>query len=245
MEEVDIKPLEQKKQEPQEEQKPFNPQQEEQKNEGRKILITIAVLVGILLLFLGGSRLYNSYNPVPTTIDEIHEANLAGDLPEEQGYIYNGFSFINIDGLWWTQVMRNGGLVKFPLHFGPRDVDTIEVFGSLNPAFFQSEEIFIAINPLVVDKHYTLAISELSLNLVEGVNKIPIGACTEEDPACIDRTIINCKTSNGRPVIELALDEKTKIELDDTCIKLSGQGFEIVKVVDRLLFHWYNVIVER
>ena len=45
--------------------------------------------------------------------------------------------------------------------------------------------------------------------------------------------------------VDLVLAEdtrKTGILLNDACITITGEGFDIVRAVDRLLYHWYGII---
>ena len=92
------------------------------------------------------------------------------------------------------------------------------------------------------DKYYTLALSELSFNIVKGLNRSISGTCTKENNICDNRTIVSCNNSQGLPVIELALANETGIELLGNCLKISGQEYDLVKAVDRLLYQWYGVM---
>ena len=78
--------------------------------------------------------------------------------------------------------------------------------------------------------------------MASGINRKPIGSCTQEDEACDNRTIVSCENSQGKPVVELALDEENKVEYKGTCIKISGNGYGIVRGVDRILYQWYGVM---
>ena len=213
---------------------------------GKNVLILLLVLAGIFILSFGGFTVYHKITGAGVvSIDELHQKNLEGDLDEKEGYVYNGYSFIFTDGLWWTEINKFGSLLKIPLHFGPREVEPIVPQGTLHPSFNEGEEMYIAIDPDVVDKYYTLAISELSFNVVKGLDRTPVGSCTKENWACENRTIINCENdslSSGKDVIELALGNETKIEAKGTCIKVTGSQYELVKAVDRLLYQWYGVI---
>ena len=216
---------------------------EEKSNDGKNILITVGIIIAIFALFMGGFKLYNHFTAdTVIDIDQMHQENLDGDLNEEEGYVYNGYSFISVDGLWWTEIMREDTRLKVPLHFGPKEVNHIEINGNLEKGFNLGNEVFIAIDPKVTNKYYTLAISELSFNVVKGLKRIPVGSCIEESDSCDNRTIISCDNTRGKPVIELVLDNQTGIELQGTCIKLKGQEYDIVKAVDRLLYQWYGIM---
>ncbi len=209
-----------------------------------KILLVIAFVVGLFVLSIGGFKVYNQLTAASVVnVDDLHDENLVGSLNEEEGYVYNGFSFVKVDGLWWTELTRFNTLLKIPLHFGPRDVEEISFSGQLTPEFNVGEWVHVAIDPNVQDKHYTLALSELSFNMAKGINRGPIGSCTEENWACENRTIVSCENNpENKPVIELALAEETGVELQGPCIKISGSGYDLVKAVDRVLYHWYGVI---
>ena len=210
----------------------------------RNIFILIGITVFLFVLVIGGFKFYNSFTSAGVvSLDQLHQDNLKGELDENmEGYIYRGFSFVKADGLWWTEVDKFGTRLKIPLHFAPKELEEIKLIGQLNPAFNDGVDVYVAIDPKVVSEHYTLAISELSFNLVKGMDRRPIGSCTEEDPACEGREIISCETANGRPVIELAVSEVSEIEFKDTCVKIKGTGWDLVKEVNRLLYHWYGVM---
>ena len=101
--------------------------------DGKKILIAIIVIVGIVVISVGGFKAYDYFTSANIIdIDKLHDQNIEGDLNENEGYMYNGFSFIKVDGLWWTETMRNEVLVKIPLHFGPKEVEWINIEGKLD-----------------------------------------------------------------------------------------------------------------
>ena len=213
-------------------------------SDGKSILIMIAVLAGLFVLFLGGSYFYNSFTTAAVvSVDDLHQQNLNAELNEEEGYVYNGFSFVKADGLWWTEMNKFGTLFKVPLHFGPKELEDIHPRGQLNPDFNEGDGIFITIDPKVSDAFYALAVSELSFNTVQGLDRIPIGSCIEDHWACENRTIISCDNPQGRPVIELSYGQsEPTIELGGTCIKLSGNEYGLTKAVDRLLYQWYGIM---
>ena len=212
-------------------------------NEGKLILIIGVVIIGILLLSFAGFKIYNHYNaPKVINIDQLQQDNLAGKLKEDEGYIYNGFSFVKADGLWWTQVKRFDTLVKVPLHFGPKEVEHIPLFGKLNPGF-NNGTLYIAVNPNIsFNKYYTLSLMEMNNNIVQGINRGIESACTFQDPVCGNRSIVSCANPQGRAVVELVVSDENSIELSGTCIKVSGSGSNLTKAADRLLYHWYGVL---
>ncbi len=212
--------------------------------DGKKILIAIVLIIGVFAFSFGGFKVYDYFTSANIIdIDDLHNQNMEGNLDEEEGYMYNGYSFLKVDGLWWTEVLLGHRLIKIPLHFGPKEVEEIEITGTLDPSFNQGNTVYVALDPKVQNKYYTLALSELIFNVAKGLDRNPEGSCTEENWVCEDRTIVSCENNpENKPVIELALDEEASIELSGTCIKVSGNEYEIVKSVNRLLYQWYDVM---
>ncbi len=218
--------------------------EQETKNEFKNVLIMLAVIIGLFALTFGGYKIYSGITSADVvSVDELHQQNLDNKLKPEEGYMYNGFSFVKVDGLWWTELNKFGTRLKIPLHFGPKELENITIKGSLNStAFNNQEDVFVAIDPLIRDKYYTLAVSELSFNMVKGMDRAPIGSCTRNETGCDNRTIISCDTAQGRAAVELALSEKPMIELKNSCIKISGNNFDLVRAVDRILYQWYGIM---
>jgi hypothetical protein len=213
-------------------------------SDGKSIIIMIAVLAALFSLFLGGSYFYNSFTTAAVvSVDDLHQQNLNNELNEEEGYVYNGYSFVKADGLWWTEMDKFGTLFKVPLHFSPLELEDIIITGSLEQEFNVGEKIFISIDPKVNDAYYALAVSELSFNTAQGIDRVPVGSCIEDHWACENRTIISCDNQQGKPVIELSYGEEIpSVSMQGTCIKLSGLEYGLTKAVDRLLYQWYGIM---
>ena len=227
-----------------------------------KKTLGIAV-VALLALFVIGVGGYNAMDFVGDAVtgaattsfvdldlEHLHADNRAGQLEPEIGYLYNEFSFVWYDELWWTEVVVHytepPTLLVVPLHYGPRDVEDIEITGELDAAFNEGPDVYVTIDPTVVDKHYSLALSELSFNIVKGIGRKPLGSCSAEDPACTGREIISCENNpNNYPVVELIYDEsleKGTVEYEGMCMIVSGSGEEVVRAADRLLLNWYQIM---
>lgn len=212
--------------------------------DSRNVLVIIGILIAILALTIGGFAAYNHFTGAAIIdIDFLHQQNLEGNLNEDEGYVYKGYSFVKADGLWWTGVEVKDRIIKIPLHYGPREVEHIPITGKLTPEFNQGEKVYVAIDPEVnYDKYYTLSLMELNNNILQGVNRNIEAACSKENPVCENRTIINCENSNGQPVVELAVSETPRVSLQGTCIKIEGSGEDLVKSVDTALFMWYKIM---
>ncbi len=214
-----------------------------QQNDGKSVLILIGVLVAVFVVAIAGFKAYNHFTAAGVVvIDDLHQQNLEGKLDSDEGYVYNGYSFVKADGLWWTGVEVKDRVIKIPLHYGPREVEAIPVTGKLIPEFNQGEKVYVAIDPTVnYDKYYTLALMELNNNILQGINRNIEAACSQENPVCENRTIVNCENTQNLPIVQLSLAEEPGIHLSGTCIKISGSGEDLVKSVDRVLYGWYKV----
>jgi hypothetical protein len=216
----------------------------------KTLFITLGVIISIFVILFAGFYGYNSITgDVVLDIQGLHDANFQGDLDPEEGYLYNGFSFIKIDGLWWTDIVKtvdgNSEIVRIPLHFGAREAESVIIRGELSPDFNNGLEVYVAVDPTVISSYYGLGLSELSLNMAKGIGRKPIGSCTENSEDCLDRDIISCKNNpDNLPVVEFVqnFDVDSEIEMNGTCIKIIGNGYGIVKAVDRMLLHWYGII---
>ncbi|PIN87855.1 hypothetical protein COV12_01610 [Candidatus Woesearchaeota archaeon CG10_big_fil_rev_8_21_14_0_10_32_24] len=223
----------------------YNPKLDtDTKSNTKYLIIIIAIVIGIFAISLGGLKFFDGS---PTAglvvdIDQQHQNNKEGLLDPKEGYMYNGFSYVKIDGLWWTERKSQDRIIKIPLHFAPKDVEYIPVTGTLDPEFNMGDQVYVAIDPKTEDKFYTLGISELSFNMAKGVNRDPVGACIEENEACTNYEIISCENTQGKPVVELALGKTDKVELKGTCMKITGNDLGFVKAVDRALLKWYGMM---
>ena len=125
------------------------------------------ILAAIIVVFISIIAFRNLSSPTgAASFDELHELNLKGKLSSDEGYVYNGFSFVLFDGLWYTKVGIGENNFQIPLHFGPKDVEAVPVTGDLSNDFNQGNEIYVTVNPISSDQDYiALAASELAQNL--------------------------------------------------------------------------------
>ena len=136
--------------------------------DSKTIGITAAVLVGLFLVAGFGGDIIGMFDGIAPTsavvadVDTLHDQNIEGTLNSEEGYMYNEFSFVLLDGLWWTELVKNRvdgqgiEIVKTPLHYGPQDVEAVTNSGVLDASFDSEIEVFLAIDPNVQNKYYTL-----------------------------------------------------------------------------------------
>ena len=220
-----------------------NPEQE--KKTTRNMLITLGALVVIFLIFWAIATFYNPVKTVPT-VDELHELNLAGKLKPSQGYIYNGYSFVNFSGVWYSRVQKGDTTYEISFNNDPRSVEGIPVEGTLSAKFIDGDTIYITFDPDAREaKYITVANAGLSFSLIKGFGYKLIASCTDnESMVCQKNGVVQCGDAD-KPVIYFKEDPETKIFLNETCITVQGAGPEMVKAKDRLLMDWYGMIGEK
>ena|SRR3989344_5347666 len=206
------------------------------------IFAVVAVLAAIIVLFL----FFKNANERASTIEELHALNLKGKLDVEHGYVYNQYSFVKLDDLWYTQVQNTGGteIYSIPLHYGPKELGDVPAAGRLNDSVFNDEtNYFITFDPLSANLQYTaLAVGEFDQNILKTLGKIPVAACAQNETAsCQTRPIITCDNT-AMPVVYFKQKSPTQVIYDGNCIVVQGEGLEIVRATDRLLLGFYQIM---
>lgn len=161
-----------------------------------------------------------------------------------QSYSYNNFVFTNISGLWYTEIQKQGTnkVYSVPLHFSPSELGNISIEGDVNQ-FKNKTNIYITFDPEGSEFSYiALSASEISINLAQTFNITPIAACTaNKTAACISRPVVDCKTP-GQPAIYLKYDNATRVYVQNNCIFVQGNSWELVKASDRLMLKWFSIM---
>ncbi|MBW2968988.1 hypothetical protein KY314_02635 [Candidatus Woesearchaeota archaeon] len=157
---------------------------------------------------------------------------------------YNGFELEKIGGLWHTDWVKDGKTYRISLRYNPQEVEEIPVFGAITKTFNQ-HDVYLSFDPTSDSqefKYTALANSELSLSLITAFGKNPIASCIKnETEACIDRSIVTCENYN-KSVIIVAPNGDPAVIMKDNCIILKGEGLDILKSVDKLLYTWYRIM---
>jgi len=230
-----------------EEEKASPEEHTEEKGAKKSDKILIASVLALILLF----AVFFSYRaitkPQPQTLDELHLFNLKGKLKAEQGYIYkDAYSFVNFDNLWYMQLKSPQGtrLYNMALRYGPRDLEDIKIKGRLNSKLLDNAtDYYVTFNPTGANfSHVALAAGDFNQHMVNVFFKMPIAACDKNETlACSIRPIITCENKE-KIVLYIKEANKTNVYYDDNCIVVEGNGFELVKGVDRVLLNLYGIM---
>ena len=203
-------------------------------------IVALLVVVALFLVFRNIEP--SKDNTLELTLNDLHALNYEGKLDEERGYVFEEHSFVRKDNLWWTVTIVNDHPTHIPLHYGPRDVVNVSVLGSITTEFDKGQAIYMAIDPEYTNKHYTLGLMELNNNIVKGFGRKPVGSCSRNHTICTDYPVVSCNNTQGKPVIELRPSGIAQVELDGSCILLSGEGEEMALAATRLIYLWYDIM---
>ncbi len=219
-----------------------NSKKESSDQEGNKknnSFLYSVIMIGIIVVVVGsillGIKMFS-----PRDIDDIRQ-EIVEKGETEYGYMYNGFIFIEWEGLWHTQLQRGDELYNLHFHYSPGHVDQIPVTGSLDTGV-DTSKFYITSDPLEENKSLiAISLLELNLNLVKGLGAKTTVACYKnETEACYNRPIITCDNTE-EAVIFVKTGDKTKVVLDGNCIVIQGKGDDLLKAVDKVLFDFYGI----
>lgn len=214
----------------------------EKKTEINFVLLTAFVL-GIFAIILFGIMVFSK--PKVISIDELHKQNINGKLSPDKGYIYKGFSFVYANGMWFTKAVNReqNMMYNLQLHYGPRQAENISVDGDIRQ-FAAFNGTYITFDPVGADlSHVGMAAGELSIASSTFFNKLVVAACTKnETDICHKREIVNCENNDKNPVIYLEESTNTMIIQQKNCIRVQGNGFELARAVDKLIYTWMGIM---
>src|SRR3989344_275323 len=198
-------------------------------SESRILYIATGTIVVILAIF--GIVMYFSMrevkNPTPDRLE------------------YNGFVFLHYADLWNTEWQRDNNLYSIHFHYSPLEAESVPIL-QRNPLDerFDQPTYYMTFDPLANNTEYfKVAVGELHLTLIKVFGRDLVAACTGNvTGACYKRPIITCDNSTQGAVFYLKQSGEPSIILDGNCVTITGEDKELVRAVDRLLYHWYRII---
>ncbi|MBI2107796.1 hypothetical protein HYU10_04035 [Candidatus Woesearchaeota archaeon] len=217
---------------------------EQGKGSDKALLTSIAIVIVLFAAIFS----FSYFKDEPKTIEELHAANFKNKLRPEQGYVYKGiYSFINLDGFWFTQIKSQTGKTIYDLsmRYSPRELENISLNGALNDTLFnEAKEYYVTFNPNGSDfSHIAVAAGDFNTHMLNAFAKAPIAACDRNDSdACAGRPVITCENTKDMIVLYIKEDEDFGVNYDGNCILVEGNGFDVVRGVDRILYNFYGMM---
>lgn len=194
------------------------------KKDTKKLIIMVFFLIGLFAIFFVTKYIFSSRMDYPS-------------------YTYNGFEFVKMQGLWHTQWQRDNEIFGLHLRYGPRESEDIHLVGySEDEKFSVGDTLYITFDPGLQKKFVALAAAELSLNLNKAFEISPKAACTQNlTQSCHTRPIVTCNNTD-EAVIYLKEEAPTKITLRSNCIIIQGEGEELVRAADKMIWIQYGIM---
>ena len=226
-------------------------QEEVQEAKGLQFFLIIAgIVLLVIALLVVVPRFFESDL---VTLEDYHQANIAGeDL--DNAYMYNGFSFVYYDGLWYTQILNQytNTLYDVPLHFGPQNLTDLTLTGNLNEYFLllrnntipggHLASTYLTFDPDSEQMAYVaLTTGELTQNLAKTLSLAFVPACTKKSENCVDVPVITCDNTDD-PVIYLKESDETGVFGQGNCLVIQGTELELTRAADRFLLGLYNIV---
>ena len=199
-------------------------EEQEDKQETKKLLIILGIIAIICIGFI--AWIY-----------------LTKDKPiKYPTYEYNGFTFTKIEGLWHTEWQRGNELYSVHLRYGPKESEEIPIIRLSNETFKINKTVYLTFDPGEELGYIALASTELSLNLFNTFGIKAIAACTKnETQPCYKRPIITCINTDEK-VIYIRKADEPKIIVNNNCLIIQGDGEDIVRATDKVIWVWYGII---
>ncbi len=196
------------------------------KESDKIILIIIACFVIVFLLIFGMRILVKQQQ------EKIQERE------------YNHYKFLNISGLWITEIQnpKTKKLYEVSLHYGPWDLENIKMNGKIDQRF-NSSKIYLTFDPEQKDLAYVqIAIFELSASLSQSFGANVIAACTKNSTGCENRPVITCSSTNDTVIYMSQESNESKVNLNGNCVTIQGQKYSLVKSTERFIYQIYDVM---
>lgn len=197
---------------------------EEKPPSDKYLIIALAVIVACVAVFLLVQHFYK-----PAQKYEIVK--------------YNGFQFVNMADLWYFNWQKDNQTYIVSFNYNPKQVEAIPVYGQIDGRFKQ-QQIYLTHDPTEEgQQNAAMAVAVVELASMQSTLNLQLqAACTANTTeACWDRPIINCENTNSS-VIYLKEGNETRIDLLGNCMVIQGEGTEIIKATEKVLYIWYKVI---
>ena len=202
------------------------------------LLIGICVIV---LLFIAIFALRIFVRQESVTIEDMIAKTLEGKENPKTNYMYNGFVFVKVGPLWYTQWKVDNYIFNVPLHYGPLELKVVIAEGQLDERF-NTGSYYITFDPYGSDFSYVaVSAGEIGRNLVEGLGAKIKSSCYQNHTVCAGKPIITCENTN-ESVIFIKESNESKIVMQGNCLILQGKGEELLKVTDRVILQLYGIM---
>jgi len=200
-------------------------------NDGAKSKMPTIVLVVVVAIFLGFALFLGFLSKGPPPPDQVE---------------YNGFIFTEIQGSWMTQWQNNNKIYELSLRHNPTELQDVIITGEINLSLFNQQEMYVTFDPNKEQelKFVALAAGEMGLNLKRALLREPVFTCTTNETdaeSCFDVPPVTCDDTD-KAVFLIDATGETLVTMDNNCVILTGEGEELLRATDRLLYLFYGIM---
>jgi hypothetical protein len=157
---------------------------------------------------------------------------------------YNQFEFTQKNNVWYTEWQKDGQTYELGIRYNPLEVENVSVSGKLNETF-NRQPLYITFDPEQKEgdyKYLALAIAEFGLPAVKAMGAGIQSACTQNtSEACEAHAIVTCD-DDDKSVMYLRIANETRVLLDGNCLVVEGNGLNLIKAIDRVLYHFLKIM---
>ena len=130
------------------------------------------------------------------------------------------------------------------MRYSPKDLANISIEGRLDSKIFDnSTDFYVTFNPTGKSLSYVgLAVADFDTHMAKVFEKEPVAACDRnETEPCQSRPIVTC-SDGDRLVLYIKESDRSRVYYNSNCIVVEGNGFDLVRGVDRVLYNLYNIM---
>ena len=189
--------------------------------QNKQLVWIVGVMIALILVFLIANSIFRGlnkfeYNDLTFTNTKLGEIDL-----------YHYYYYFDDEG----KIYQN----NVYLRNDPRVLDAIPVEGG-DIVYPRGKFIYMTSNNtgLLECPESTLAVAQLANFLTNNQLTVRAGTLIEEE-ARNEAKYITCEIRPDNPVIEISKGSETKIEISDTCYKITVNNCEILEVVERFM----------
>ena len=191
------------------------------KTQNKQLVWIVGVMIALILVFLITNSIFRNlnkfeYNDLTFTKTKLGEIDL-----------YHYYYYFDDE----EQIYQN----NIYLRNDPRVLDAIPVEGG-NIVYPRGRLVYVTSNNtgLLECPESTLAVAQLANFLTNNQLTVRAGTLIEEE-ARNEAKHITCEIRPDSPVIEISKGSETKIEISDTCYRITANNCEILEVVERFM----------
>ena len=201
--------------------------EETQKEKQKKNLIIMGIIMIGLMVF-----------------STVGYAFFDGSFTESQKTKYKTYEFTTNGENWQTKIKISGSETIINSFYLPQDIENISMTGTLLLSDFEGKTIYFVTNNTNRERN---AVSKIYSDFEGYFTRSQLACALENENTtfCSNLPIKSCDDANQNSMI-IQITEITNstavIDYKNNCLTVSGDGADLLKTADRILFESYGII---